>query len=133
TAICQKIWAEAEGASGLRMGSETDVGHGYLIDVPFYLWRFALENHNTAKSPELESVPIDVYHAYLAPRERPGWAIAVGSTQAMIACREQTTRLGEHYARDRRIGELIERELDTNKQAEPLVRALSKAITPFSE
>jgi len=132
-AICQEIWAEAERVSGLRMGSETDVGHGYLIDVPFYLWRFALENYNTAKSPELEPVPIDVYHAYLAPRERSGWAIAVGSTQAMIACQELTTRLGEHYVQDRRFGELLERENDLKKQADSLVRALSKAITPFSE
>jgi hypothetical protein len=115
------------------MGSGTDVGYGYLIDVPFYIWRFAIENYNTAKSPELGPVEIDAYHAYLAPRERSGWAIAVGLTQAMVACQEQTARLCERYVQDPRIGELIEKEKNVKKQAEPLLRALTKAITPLYE
>jgi hypothetical protein len=113
------------------MGVQT--GLGYLIDVPFYIWRFALANHSTGKSPELELVPIDVYHAYLAPSERPGWALAVGLNQAMAACQEQTSRLCEHYARDTRIGEILQKEKELKKQAEPLVQALTKAITAFSE
>jgi len=132
-AVCQEIWSEAEGVPGLRMGSGTDVGYGYLIDVPFYIWRFAIENYNTAKSPELGPVEIDAYHAYLAPRERSGWAIAVGLTQAMVACQEQTARLCERYVQDPRIGELIEKEKNVKKQAEPLLRALTKAITPLYE
>jgi len=129
--VCQEIWVQAEAVTGLKMGIQT--GYGYLIDVPFYIWRFAQANYNTGKSPELELVPIDVYHAYLAPGERIGWTLAVGLYQAMTACQEQTARLGEHYARDARIGELLQREKDVKKQAEPLVRALTKAITAFSE
>jgi hypothetical protein len=130
-ALCREIWAQAEAVTGLKMGVAASCG--YLIDVPFYIWRFALANYNSGKSPELEALPIDAYHAYLAPRERPGWALAVGLTQAMAACQEQTTRLCDHYARDTRIGELLQREKDLKKQADPLVQALTRAITAFSE
>ena len=129
--VCQEIWAQAEAVTGLKMGVAE--GYGYLIDVPFYIWRFALGNYNTGKTPELEPVPIDAYHAYLAPRERPGWALAVGLNQAIVACQEQTARLGEHYARDTRIGELLQKEKGLKKEAQPLVQALTKAITAFSE
>jgi len=129
--LCREIWAQVEAVTGLKMGIQT--GYGYLLDVPFYIWRFALANYNTGKSPELEPVPIDVYHAYLAPRERPGWTLAVGLNQAMAACQEQTAGLCQHYARDTRIGELLQREKDLKKEAEPLVQALTRAITAFSE
>jgi len=129
--LCQEIWTQAEAVTGLKMGIAA--GYGYLIDVPLYIWRFALANYNAGKSPELEPVPIDVYHAYLAPRERPGWTLAVGLNQAMAACQEQTARLCDHYARDTRIGGLLQREKDLKKQAEPLVQALTRAISAFSE
>ena len=129
--VCQEIWTQAEAVTGLKMGVQT--GYGYLLDVPFYIWRFALGNYNTEKAPELEAVPIDVYHAYLAPRERIGWTLAVGLTQAMAACQEQVASLCEHYAQDTRIGELLRREKDLKKQAEPLVQALTKAIVAFCE
>jgi hypothetical protein len=129
--LCHEIWAQAEAVTGFKMGIQA--GYGYLIDVPFYIWRFALANYNSGKSPELEPVPIDAYHAYLAPRERPGWALAVGLTQAMVICQEQVAGLCEHYAQDVRIGELFQREKDLKKQADPLVQALTRAITAFSE
>jgi hypothetical protein len=51
----------------------------------------------------------------------------------MAACQEQAARLGEHYVRDMRIGAALQREKDLKKQAEPLVQALTRAITAFSE
>ena len=127
--ICREIWGEAEAATGLKMG--IDIGYGHLIHIPLYVWEFALENYSTGNLPELELVPIDEYHAFLAPGERPGWVIAVGLTQAMVVCREQTSLLCERYTQDPRIGELLERETDVKKQVEPLLRALARAITPF--
>jgi hypothetical protein len=130
-AVCREIWAQAEATTGLRMGIAG--GGGYLVDVPFYIWRFALGNYKTGKSPQLEPVLIDPYHAYLAPKERPGWALAVGLTQTMSTCQEQTARLCEHYARDERVGELLKGEKVLRKRAEPLVQALTKAIMAFYE
>ncbi len=128
--ICREIWHRTEGQTRLKM-SVFDPGHGLLLNVPLFIYEFALDNHASKRLPRLVMSPHDNLRYKLTPETRAQYVLAIGSEAEMASCRQTTTYLCSQYARDTRIGMIKEKEARVRKDAEPFTRILSQILAPF--
>jgi len=152
----REIWYEAQERTRLKMLA--DPGYGLLVNVPLFVYSFALEHCTESNPPEPE---LDVSKAdtgrfpylqpnyrQLTPRDNPNLLLAAGFGQTEIydrssnqligvmdvvdACRVITVELCQQYARDDVVREIVEEEKALKSQIEPFREALSDFLRSFT-
>ena len=107
-----------------------DPGHGFLANVPLFVYEFALDNYDSEKLPGFELLPYDAYRLKLTPEGKPEYPpLAIGMREEMMICEQATTFLCSCYTHDGRIGKVIEEEAKVRKQAEALEEALAHVLS----
>ncbi len=104
------------------------MGQGHLLDVPKFIYEFALDNYASGKQPHLEILQQDPYRYRLVPGELPNYVLAISSKDEMEKCKKVTLSLTDQYAKDGRIGEINAKVLQVKKQTAPFQAALSTVI-----
>jgi len=127
-----ELWKTAEYMTGLPV-SGIDNGDGFLLNVPLFIYEFALDNYMRENLPELEVLPYDAYRYKLIPKALKEFTLAVGSWEQMWACGQSTISGCSRYARDERIGMIRQEQAEIRKQAEPFQKALSQLLVSSPE
>jgi hypothetical protein len=131
-AITHEIWLKAENETGMEMKAFDipDVGgrKGRLLNVPKFIYEFALDNHMTENSPRLELLPNDLDPYKLVPKGLPQYVLAVGSEEEMGICLGAVVSLTKRYVKDDRIGKIKTKTIEIKKCADPFQGALSTFI-----
>ena len=127
-ALAQEICSRAENETGLNLSPIPVMGKGHLLNVPKFIYEFALDNYASEKQPDLEIIQNDPYRHRLVPGDLPNYILAIGSRDEMEKCKEVTISLTNQYVKDERIGEINAEALQLKKQASPLKAVLSTII-----
>ena len=127
--LAQEILRKAENETGLELSAISVMGRGYLINVPRFIYEFALDNYNSGKQPDLVVLDHGGQHFKLVPEGQPDYILAVGSMDEMQRCQDVTASLAERYASDSRIGDINAKALQVKKQSAPLQAVLSRLIS----
>lgn len=130
--LAHEIWSKAENKTGLILRSILVMGKGHLLNVPEFTYEFALDNYSSGKQPDLEILQNDPYRYRLVPGDSPDYILAIGSEDEMERCKKVTISLTGQYVKDERIGEIIARALQLEKQTAPFQAALSTVIKEAS-
>jgi hypothetical protein len=104
------------------------MGKGHLLNVPKFIYEFALDNYCSGTKPDLLVVEHVAHRHKLVPIHQPDYTLAFGSNKEMQICKEVTTSLARQYARDDRIGTIGSEAQTVKKETAPLHAALSKLI-----
>jgi hypothetical protein len=126
--LAQEIWGKAENETGLILCSIPVMGKGQLLNVPEFVYEFALNNYASGKQPALEILEDDPNRHRLVPGDFPNYILAIGSKDEMERCQEVTISLADRYIKDERIGQIKVKALEVKKQAAPFQAALSAII-----
>jgi len=127
-ALTQEIWSRAEEETGLNLSAIPVMGKGHLLNVPKFIYEFALDNYISGKQPDLEIFQNDAYRHKLVPKDLPGYILAIGSRDDMERCKEVTISLVDQYTKDDRLGKINAEVLQLKTQASPLEAVLSIVI-----
>ena len=130
--LAHEIWSRAENETGLNLSPIPVMGKGHLLDVPRFVYEFALDNYGTDKQPDLEIIQTDPYRYGLMPKHIPDRVLAISSKEEMEKCQKVTISLTGQYVKDERIGEIIVRALQLEKQTAPFQAALSAVVKEAS-
>jgi len=149
--IIREIWYKAREGTGLEMSH--DRGYGLLLNVPLFVYRFALKRcaESSPAQPDLELNPADVdrfpylppHYRQLTGRGEPDLLLAAGSgpvvnhsrgitTDVMDLCKLVTTELCQLYAQDDKIREIVREQEALQKEREPFLKALSDFLRSFT-
>ena len=131
-ALAQEICSRAENETGLNLSPIPVMGKGHLLNVPKFIYEFALDNYASEKQPDLEILQNDPYRYRLVPGDLPNYILAISSKDEMERCKKVTISLTGQYVKDERIGEIIARALQLEKQTAPFQAALSTVIKEAS-
>ncbi|MFH0769509.1 MAG: hypothetical protein V1932_08125 [Chloroflexota bacterium] len=131
-ALAQEVLSRAENETGLNLSPIPVMGKGHLLNVPKFIYEFALDNYASEKQPDLEILQQDPYRYRLVPGELPHYVLAISSKDEMERCKKVTISLTGQYVKDERIGEIIARALQLEKQTAPFQAALSTLIKEAS-
>ena len=126
--LAHEVWGGAENGTGLNLSAIPVMGKGHLLNVPQFIYEFALDNYASGKQPELEILQSDPYRYRLVPKDLPNYVLAISSKDEMEMCNKVTVSLIKQYAQDERIGEIIARLLQLKKQTAPFQSALATVI-----
>lgn len=126
--MAHEIWSRAEGETGLNLSPIPVMGKGHLLNVPKFIYEFALDNYSSGKQPELEVLQNDPYRYRLVPKDLPGYILAISSKDEMERCKKVTISLINQYAKDERIGQIKVKALEVKKQGAPFQTILSTVI-----
>ena len=128
-AVAQEIFSKAENETGLELTDIPVMGRGHLINVPKFIYEFALDNYNSGKQPDLVVLDHGKQRFKIVPKGQPDYILAVGSLDEMQRCQDVTASLAERYASDSRIGDINAKALQVKKQSAPLQAVLSRLIS----
>jgi hypothetical protein len=126
--LVHEVWGRAENETGLILSPIPVMGQGHLLNVPKFIYEFALDNYASGKQPHLEILQQDPYRYRLVPGELPNYVLAISSKDEMEKCKKVTLSLTDQYAKDGRIGEINARVLQVKKQTAPFQAVLSTVI-----
>jgi len=126
--MANEIWSRAKGETGLNLSSIPIMGKGHLLNVPKFIYEFALDNYSSGKQPELEVLQNDSNRYRLVPGDLPDYILAIGSKEEMVRCKEVSLSLINQYAKDERIGQIKVKALEVKKQGAPFQTILSTVI-----
>lgn len=126
--VAHEIWRNAENETGLNLSSIPVMGKGHLLNVPKFIYEFALDNYMAENQPELELLQQDPNRYMLAPNDLPDYILAMGSHDEMERCKEVTSSLSNQYTRDERIGNISSKAVGIRKQTVPFLSALSSIL-----
>jgi len=126
--LAQEILRKAEAETGLILSSIPVMGKGHLLNVPKFIYEFALGNYASGKQPALEILEHDPNRHQLVPGDLPNYILAIGSKDEMERGKEVTISLTNQYAKDERIGQIKIKALEVKKQADLFQRELSTFI-----
>jgi len=126
--LAQEILRKAETETGLNLSSIPVIGKGHLLNVPKFIYEFALDNYDSEKQPDLEILPSTPNCFKLVPEGLPDYILAIGSGDEMELCQKVTTSLGSRYIKDERMGEIRTKAAEIKKQATPFLAALSAVL-----
>lgn len=126
--VAHEIWGQAENKTGLNLTPVPVVGKGHLLNVPKFIYEFALDNYMSGIQPELEMLQNASNIYKLVPKDLPSYILAVGSRDEMEQCRKVTVSLSNEYAKDDRIREIKAKTAEIKTEAEPFLAALSTVI-----
>ena len=132
-ALAHEIWSRAENETGLILSPIPVMGKGHLLNVPQFIYEFALDNYSSGKQPDLEIFQSDPYRYRLVPGNLPNYILAISSKDEMERCKKVTSSLTSQYAQDERIGEIIARVLQMKKQTAPFQAALARVVREANE
>ncbi len=126
--LAQEIWSKAVSETGLILSPIPVMGQGHLLNVPKFIYEFALDNYASGKQPHLEILQQDPCRYRLVPGELPNYVLAISSKDEMEKCKKVTLSLTGQYTKDGRIGEINVKVLQVKKQAAPFQAALATVI-----
>ena len=126
--LAHEIWSKAENETGLVLSSILVMGKGHLLNVPKFVYEFALDNYTSGKQPALEILENDPNRYRLVPGNLPDYILAIGSRGEMEMCRKVTISLADQYTKDQRIGEISAKVLHWREHTAPFQAALSTVI-----
>ena len=126
--MAHDIWSRAEGETGLNLSPIPVMGKGHLLNVPKFIYEFALDNYSSGKQPELEVLQNDSNRYRLVPGDLPEYVLAIGSHEEMERCKKVTISLTNQYAKDERIDQIKVKALEVKKQSVPFQTILSTII-----
>jgi len=126
--MARKIRIESEAETGLFLSTYPVMGHGHLINVPKYIYEFAVDNHTSKEQPNLVILRNKSGNCWLVPADAHSYHLAMGSLDEMKKCWEATISLAARYANDERIGEIVAGARKLRKDAVPYIQALSSII-----
>jgi excisionase family DNA binding protein len=126
--MAHKIWTESEAKTGLSLIRYPVMGHGHLMNVPRYIYEFAVDNHASKEQPNLVILENKSGNCWLVPADAHNYHLAMGSLDEMEKCWEATVSLAVRYANDERIGEIVAGARKLRKDAVPYITALSSII-----
>ena len=127
-ALAHEIWSRAENETGLNLSPIPVMGKGHLLDVPRFVYEFALDNYGTDKQPDLEIIQTDPYRYGLVPKHIPDRVLAISSKEEMEKCQKVTISLTNQYTKDERIDEINVKALQVKRQADPFRTVLSTVL-----
>jgi len=127
-AIAHEIWNRAENETGLNLTPIPVMGRGHLLNVPRFVYEFALDNYASDNPPALEILEGKLNEHNLVPKDCPSYTLAIGSEAEMMRCKEVTISLTGEYTKDERISEIKAETVEMSKQAQPFVAALSTIL-----
>jgi len=155
--IVREIWYMARERTGLEMSFDRGYSlpheYGLLLNVPLFVYRFALEHctESSPPQPELEISQADVdrfpylppHYRQLTCRNYPDLLLAAGygpvvdylrgiATDVMDLCQLVTTELCQLYARDGRIREVAKQQEALRKRLEPFLQTISQFLHSFA-
>ena len=126
--LAHEIWSKAENETGLVLSSILVMGKGHLLNVPKFVYEFALDNYTSGKQPALEILENDPNRYRLVPGNLPDYILAIGSRGEMEMCRKVTISLADQYTKDQRIGKINAKVLHWREHTVPFQAALSIVI-----
>jgi hypothetical protein len=126
--VAHEIRSRAENETGLNLISIPVPGKGHLLNVPKFVYEFALDNYAGRNRPELEVLQNDPNRYKLAPKDLSDYILAIGSEAEMMRCQKATISLSDQYTNDKRIGEIRAKAVHINKGAKPFLTALSEVL-----
>lgn len=126
--MAHDIWSRAEGETGLNLSPIPVMGKGHLLNVPKFIYEFALDNYSSGKQPELEVLQNDPNRYRLVPKGLPEYVLAIGSHEEMERCKKVTISLANQHAKDERIDQIKVKTLEVKRQSVPFQTILSTII-----
>jgi len=126
--MAHEIWSRAEGEIGLNLSSIPVMGRGHLLNVPKFIYEFALDNYSSGKQPDLEILQNDPKRYRLMPRDLPDYILAIGSREEMERCKKVTISLTKQYAQDEQIGRIKVKALEVKMRSVLFQTILSTVI-----
>jgi excisionase family DNA binding protein len=132
-ALAHEIWSKAQNETGLNLSPIPVMGKGHLLNVPQFIYEFALDNYASRKQPDLEIFQSDPYRYGLVPGDLPNYILAIGSKDETERCKEVTISLTDQYTKDGRIGEINVKALQVKKQTASFQAALARVVREASE
>jgi len=126
--LAHEVWSKAENGTGLNLSDIPVMGKGHLLNVPEFIYEFALDNYASGKQPDLEIIKSDPYRYRLVPKDLTDYILAIGSEDEMEKCQKVTISLTSQYVQDERIGEINVRTVQLRKKVTPFQAALSTVI-----
>jgi hypothetical protein len=158
--LIREIWYKAREGTGLEMsfyrGYSLPHEYGFLQNVPFFVYSFALKHYAESNPPEpkLELKPADVDRfPYLAPApfyrqltcpDYPNLLLAAGfglvedNSRGMIdidvmdLCKLVTIELCQLYAQDDNIRKIVKEQEALQREREPFLKALTDFLRSSS-
>jgi len=126
--VAQEILKRSQKETGLILSNVLVTGSGHLLNVPRFIYEFALDNYLSPKQPELQVLPHDLHRYKLAPRSLPSYVLAIGAEDEMVRCKQVTVSLSSEYVKDGRIGDIRNKAIETKSQVKPFLTALSTVL-----
>lgn len=126
--VAHEICNKAEDETGLILSSIPVMGKGHLLNVPKFIYEFALDNYSSGKQPDLEILQNDPKRYGLVPKELHNYVLVIGSEDEMEKCERVTISLSSRYSEDERIGEIRAKAAEIRKQAAPFLNTLSTIL-----
>lgn len=126
--VAHEIRSRAENETGLNLSSIPVPGKGHLLNVPKFVYEFALDNYAGQNQPELEILQNDPIRHKLVPKDLPNYILAIGSEAEMMRCQKATISLSDQYTNDIRIGQIRARAVHINNGVKPFLTALSELL-----
>ena len=127
-ALAQEIINKTVDETGLILSSIPVMGKGHLLNVPRFVYEFALDNYTLGKQPDLRILEYKRDRYKLIPSDMPNYILAIGSRDEMERCQEIATSLIVRYSRDERIREIKDQWQQLKGRAVPLQTMLSSLI-----
>lgn len=131
-AVAHEIWRRAEHETGLRLSFIPEMGRGYLLNVPRFIYEFALRHYRSGHRPDLVVLQDELKRYKLVPKNLHDYILAIGSEAEMVRCQKFTSSLCSEYADDERVSEIEAKAVEIRKQAEPFLNALSTVLEEAS-
>ena len=131
-AVAHEIWSRSVNETRLNLSAIPVMAKGHLVNVPKFIYEFALDNYASGNQPELEVLQDSEDYYRLVPKNIPNYILARGSPDEMERCKKVTISLTGQYVKDESIGEIIARALQLEKQTAPFQAALSTVIKEAS-
>jgi hypothetical protein len=126
--LAHEIISSAKKDTGLIWSSIPVMGQGHLIDLPQFIYEFALDNYNSGKQPDLIIGQIEGYNHGITPVENPSYILARGSMDKMLKCQKVTFNLISKLDQDERVNRINDSFAELEKQSLKFRTMLSKVI-----
>ena len=131
-----EVWRAAKDSTGMKMADSLILpgsSREGLYNIPKFIYDFAVDNHASDNSPNLQVLE-DRDNLYkLVPKDVSEYTLAIGSREAMDRCEKTTTAFGIKYAQDARIAKIKEKERKMKDQAAIFQGVLSKVLADLAQ
>ncbi len=92
-AVAHEIWSRSVNETRLNLSAIPVMAKGHLVNVPKFIYEFALDNYASGNQPELEVLQDSEDYYRLVPKNIPNYILARGSPDEMEKCKKITTHI----------------------------------------